>query len=236
MAEEGGSLRKRLKGKPIEFNRDSLKDFVTGFAKRKQQRREYGAIQQAKKARVARNQARKERRDAMKIQDRVTGAFGDKHSDDSDDELGDAAKQLDKGFPKKQNQQGKQAAAAAAAAAAAPSRQAVHEDEVAVVTVRTSEHDSDAEDSDEEDDDEDDDDDLDAPSRPAGASSTPYVPSAKAQSRATELARAKSIIKTKDGFRKRGMSAKGGHKFKHPKLQSKKKKASGKKGTNTKKR
>ena len=30
----------------------------------------------------------------MKIQDRVTGAFGDKLSDDSDDELGDGQKGL----------------------------------------------------------------------------------------------------------------------------------------------
>jgi hypothetical protein len=36
------------------------RNFVTGFAKRKQQRREYGAIQLAKKQRVARNAARKE--------------------------------------------------------------------------------------------------------------------------------------------------------------------------------
>jgi len=110
----------------------SLKDFVTGFAKRKQQRREYGAIQAAKKQRIARNAARKEvrqaqspggrytrccmltnqlsllsrfcllfvcgsllqRRDAMKLQDRVTGAFGDKHSDDSDDETGEATQGL----------------------------------------------------------------------------------------------------------------------------------------------
>jgi len=35
-----------------------------------------------------------QRRDAMKIQDHVTGAFGDKLSDDSDDELGDGQKGL----------------------------------------------------------------------------------------------------------------------------------------------
>ena len=97
MSEEHGGSRKKPKGKPVEFNRSSLKDFVTGFAKRKQARREYGAIQLAKKQRIARNAARKERRDAMKIQDRITGAFGDKLSDDSDDETGEASKGLDKG-------------------------------------------------------------------------------------------------------------------------------------------
>jgi hypothetical protein len=214
---------------------------VTGFAKRKQARREYGAIQAAKKARVARNQLRKERRDAMKIQDRVTGAFGDKHSDDSDDELGEGAKGLEGGFPKQQQpqnqkqqqqKQGNGAAASAAAAAAAP-KQAVHEDDVAVVTVRTREHDSDAEGSDDDEDEDEEEDDVD-PNRPAGSSSTPYNPSQKHQARATQLARAKSIIKTKDGFRKRGMSSKGGHKFKHPKICSKKKKAQGKKGASKK--
>ena len=35
------------------------RNWVTGFGKRKQQRREYGAIQLAKKQRIARNEARK---------------------------------------------------------------------------------------------------------------------------------------------------------------------------------
>jgi hypothetical protein len=38
-----------------------------------------------------------QRRDAMKLQDRVTGAFGDKHSDDSDDETGEGSKGLVQG-------------------------------------------------------------------------------------------------------------------------------------------
>lgn len=37
----------------------SNRNWVTGFSKRKQQRREYGAIQLAKKQRIARNEARK---------------------------------------------------------------------------------------------------------------------------------------------------------------------------------
>lgn len=152
---------------------------MTGFAKRKQQRREYGAIQLAKKQRIARNAARKEvrhgdaservgglrrmqkskatmhaepqfsrygslalcsyhfllllvfsacfclliiffpllffsffsppspqRREALKITDRLTGAFGEKHKDDSDDELGEEG-QNPEDFEKEQKEKKK---------------------------------------------------------------------------------------------------------------------------------
>jgi hypothetical protein len=40
MSEEGGALRKRLKGKPVEFNRDSLKSVRSAM------RRTSGGLQQ----------------------------------------------------------------------------------------------------------------------------------------------------------------------------------------------
>lgn len=51
----------------------------------------------------------------MKIQDRLTGAFGEKHKDDSDDELGDLA-QNPEDFEQEQEEAKKQEKAAAAAA------------------------------------------------------------------------------------------------------------------------
>ena len=214
----------------------------------------------------------------MKIQDRVTGAFGDKLSDDSDDETGEASKGLVMGsdtvatpsqaarfateprtgtlaaagsiplslsvcfsilaffsrcsrFPKKD----------AAAAAEAKKKEAVHEDEVAVVTVVTREQNSE-DDADEDDLSDDDQDDgvlggrtgfpfLGAPGDAAAASassatpgsaSTPFVPNKTQQAQAVQ--RAKHALKAKDKAKSKGMSSKGGHKYKKPKIMSKKKK------------
>jgi len=113
-----------------------------------------------------------------------------------------------------------------------------HEDEEAVVTVVTREDDSD-DNSDDEDDlfaelDEIDANDHSLASTTAnmrqGAASTPFNPSAKQQQSA--LQKAKLAIKQKDKASKRGI--KGGHKYKKPKIQSKKKKIKfgNKKGAN----
>lgn len=71
-----------------------------------------------------------------------------------------------------------------------------------------------------------------AASLPHGSSSTPYNPNKSHQSAA--LLKAKHALKSKDKFKAKGMSSKGGHKYKKPKIMSKKKKIKmgNKKGAN----
>ena len=150
-------------------------------------------------------------------------------------------------FPKKKP------AAAGAAAAKPADKEAVHEDSVAVVTVVTREQNSDESDDDVSDDEEgEEDEEMDGSSRrqgipfrrrdlddaaaaaslPAGSASTPYNPNKSHQ--AAAILKAKHALKSKDKFKAKGMSSKGGHKYKKPKIMSKKKKIKmgNKKGAN----
>ena len=176
-----------------------------------------------------------QRRDAMKITDRLTGAFGEKHKDDSDDELGDEA-QNPEDFEQKQAED-KLAAKAAKKAATSAQAENRHEDHEAVVTVVTRENDSDEDMSEDVSDDDDDDeeeggrrtgfpfrrqdgDDEEEMERPKQPSSTPYNPNKNHQQAA--LMKAKLTLRAKDKMNKKGI--KGGHAFKKPKITSKKKK------------
>lgn len=71
-----------------------------------------------------------------------------------------------------------------------------------------------------------------AASLPHGSSSTPYNPTKSHQ--AAAILKAKHALKSKDKFKAKGMSSKGGHKYKKPKIMSKKKKVKmgNKKGAN----
>jgi hypothetical protein len=67
-ARDGAVAKQPHRGQSVSFNADSLKDFVTGFRKRRLERQSYAAAQDAIKERRMKNEDRKERREAMKAE------------------------------------------------------------------------------------------------------------------------------------------------------------------------
>lgn len=66
--DDGPVARQPHRGLSVAFDRNSLKDFVLGFRKRKLERQSIAKSQEKIRERKQKNEARKERRDALKAE------------------------------------------------------------------------------------------------------------------------------------------------------------------------
>lgn len=91
MGKRGKALKAR--GPLLTFDADARKSFITGFHKRKLERRQYAQTKLAKQARKEKLEARKEKREWMK-QQRSVGLGDALDADDPDEDDGAAEKHV----------------------------------------------------------------------------------------------------------------------------------------------